>query len=101
MEMKKLNNKQKLLRNAIKNLGNKYFILKSIVKNRYLFINIKYKIFLMLMNKIKINPISIIISTCLISLNKKKFNKFSFYSRHIFSNKVVNGEIFGFIKCFW
>ena len=96
--MKKLYYKNKKIKTFIKNTCEDYFLLKSIIKNTLLFVLLRYNAYL----KLKfINLFHSSSNKCSDSYNKKRFNKFSFYSRSIFSKKVQNGEIFGFIKTSW
>lgn len=99
--MKKLYNNQKLLQKNIINLEVNPLIFNSIIKHKFIFIFIRYKAYLIFKNSLKINPISALLNICLIVLNKKRFNKFSFYSRSILNKKIQNGEIYGFFKYSW
>lgn len=99
--MKKLYNNQKLLQKNIINLEVNPLIFNSIIKHRSIFIFIRYKAYLIFKNSLKTNSISALLNICLIVLNKKRFNKFSFYSRSILNKKIQNGEIYGFFKYSW
>jgi hypothetical protein len=91
----------KILRNKLKMLELNYFLFKILFKTIFLFSFFKNNLFTIFnYNFIKI-PIFTIINFCLISLNKKKFNKFSYYSRHFFLKKLQDGTITGLIKYSW
>lgn len=97
--MKKLFSKNKKLRLVFLKLNNKYFILKSIVKNNYLFKHINYNASL----KLKTLNFSsnLIVNRCIKSFNKKQFNKFTLFSRFIYLKVIRKGEISGFEKSNW
>lgn len=99
--MKKLIFRNKKLRNIIKNFKNLYFILKSIIKNMFIFLYFKYKILLFFKNNLHITYSYTGLKFCILSLSKKRFNKISFYSRQILGKKVQNGEMVGIIKQLW
>ena len=99
--MKKLYNKDKKLRNLIKINNKKYFLLKSIIKNTFLFILMRYKAYLKLKYLFVFNSNISIINQCTITYNKKRFNKFSSFSRYIFFKKIQNGEIYRILNINW
>jgi len=99
--MKKLFSKDKNLRLVLKTLNKKYFILKSILNNRHLFELIRHKAFLKLKNLSGIGSVIATSDRCVESYNKKRFNKFTMFSRHIYLKLIRNGKISGFQKSSW
>jgi ribosomal protein S14 len=99
--MKKLIQKDIKLRNNVSINETKYFILKSIIKNLNFFTLIRWKAFLKLKeltqnaSKVSITP------RCLVSINKKRFNKLTSFSRHIFLKNIRAGRINGIKKSSW
>ena len=96
--MKKLIVKDKKLRYQFKLIENKHFILKCIFKNLNFFTLIRWNCFLkldfLIKNKSKIS----IINKCLQGLNKKRLNKITVLSRHIFLKLIRSGLISGIQK---
>jgi hypothetical protein len=96
--MTKLSIKDKKLRFLIKNLYKTYYILKSIFKScHYLFcirLNAKYK----LKELRTIFKISAVLNRCVYSISKKRFNKFTLFSRFLYLKFLKSGEISGFKK---
>lgn len=99
--MKKLYNKDKKLRNFIKINNKSYFLLKSIIKNTFIFILLRYQAYLKLKYIFVFNSNISIINRCIVTYNKKRFNRFSLFSRHIFLKKIQNGEIYGIASINW
>ena len=99
--MKALLEKDKFLRIQLLKIENKHFILKSIIKNFNLFILIRWKAFLKLSLLAKSQSKVSLTNRCLQSCNKKRFNKLTGFSRHIFLKKIRSGEINGFRKSSW
>lgn len=97
--MKKLFIKDKILRQNFKNINKNYFLLKLILKNFNVFSLSRRNVFSDL-NKLKIYNVSIS-DRCIVSINKKKFNKFFLYSRIILLKKIYEGKIIGFKKSIW
>lgn len=99
--MKKLIEKDKKLRKNIKISENKYFILKAIFKNSNFPTLVRWKSFYQLKilglknSKIMLSP------KCLLTLNKKKYNKLTFFSRHIFLKLIRSGFISNVKKASW
>lgn len=99
--MKKFLLKDKFLRLNLKKRNKKHFILKSILKNFNLFFLLRQKANQEL-TKLAFNfSKASIINRCLYSFNKKRFNKFTFFSRLIFLKLIKNGQISGFQKASW
>jgi ribosomal protein S14 len=99
--MKKLIEKDKKLRNNILSIENKGFILKLIIKNSNFFTLVRWKAFLKL-KELTENASNIsVINRCLLSVNKKRFNKLTGFSRHIFLKIIRYGTIPGLKKSSW
>lgn len=96
--MKKLFAKDKKLRENVLNIENKYFILKSIVKNFNFFTLIRWNAFKQLDNLTNKNSKVSLSNRCLLSVNKKRFNKLTVFSRHIFLKLIRTGAIPGLRK---
>jgi ribosomal protein S14 len=96
--MKKLYTKDKFLRKNIKTINKKYFILKLITLNSNLFLLLRYNAYLLLKAVLKKNFIVSTSNRCVISYNKKRFNKYTLLSRSIFLKKIQHGEIVGYEK---
>lgn len=99
--MKKLLEKDKKLRYEIKSIENQRFILKSILKNFNFFILIRWNAFLKLKFLKKQNSETSITNRCLQSINKKRLNKLTVFSRHIFLKLIRTGSITGMRKSSW
>ena len=99
--MKKLIIKDKILRHKIKSIENKHFILKSILKNFNFFILIRWNAFLKLKEISKENSSVSILPRCLYSINKKRFNRLTPFSRHIFLKLIRSGQISNIQKASW
>ena len=99
--MKKLLERDKKLRLKIKTIEKQHFILKSIFKNFNFFILIRWNAFLKL-NTLTANSSQVSIAPrCLHSINKKRFNKLTTFSRHIFLKLIRSGRITGIRKSSW
>jgi ribosomal protein S14 len=99
--MKKLLEKDKKSRHKILSLETRYFILKSIFNNLNYSSLIRWNAFSNL-NNIPINRNKIALSNrCLITVNKKRFNKLTNFSRHIFLKLIRSGQIHGMKKSSW
>jgi ribosomal protein S14 len=99
--MKKLLQRDLILRKKIVLNETKHFILKSIVKNFNFFILIRWNAFLKL-KKLTENSSKVAVSSrCLASINRKRFNKLTGFSRHIFLKVLRKGSINGIKKSSW
>ena len=87
--MKKLLIKDKNLRQNLKNYNKKYFLLKIILKNYNIFSLSRFKAVTHL-NELKFYNVSIS-DRCIVSFNKKKFNKFFLYFLAL-TSKACNQE---------
>jgi ribosomal protein S14 len=99
--MKKLLEKDKKLRHQIKLIENQHFILKSIFKNFNFFTLVRWNAFLKLKFLTKNNSKVSITNRCLQSVNKKRFNKLTTFSRHIFLKLIRSGLVAGMRKASW
>lgn len=99
--MKKILEKDKKLRDRINNKENRYFLLKSIFRNSNFFSLVRWNAFIGLKSLGKNNSKVSISSRCLYSINRKRFNKLTTFSRHIFLKLVRSGEIYGMRKSSW
>ena len=89
----------KILRKDFKNSNKQYFLLKLLVKNCNIFFLTRVNIVLFV-NQLKSHFVSMS-DRCVISFNKKRFNKFTLFSRMILLKKIYKGEIIGFKKSIW
>lgn len=96
--MKKLIAKDKALRSNIKSVEIKKLILKSIFTNSNFFRLIRWNAFLKLKSLSKNNSVVSITNRCVSSVNKKRLNKYTLYSRHIFLKLIRFGKITGMQK---
>ena len=99
--MKKLLEKDKKLRLKIKQVEKQNFVLKSIFKNFNFFILIRWNAYFKLKTLNKGNSIISLSPRCLMSINKKRFNKLTPFSRHIFLKLIRSGKISGIQKSSW
>lgn len=96
--MKKLYRKDLNLRQNISLINKKYFLLKLIVLNKNVFLLLRYNAY-KLMNSFIKNSFTVSISNrCIISFNKKRFNKNTYFSRSIFLKKIQHGKVVGYQK---
>ena len=93
--MRKLLKKDKKLRFKIKSLENKHYILKCILENFNFFILTRWNALLKLKFSQMNNHKHKIIYKCLHGMNKKRFNKFTVFSRYIFLKLIRQGNISG------
>lgn len=99
--MKKLLQRDLILRNKIVLNETKHFILKSIVKNFNFFILIRWNALLKLKELTKNSSKVSTAGRCLASTNRKRFNKLTGFSRHIFLKVIREGYINGVKKSSW
>jgi ribosomal protein S14 len=99
--MKKLLEKDKLLR--FKNLAseNRTIVLKSIFKNLNFFTLVRWNAFIKLQNLASKSNKYAVVNRCVYSINKKRFNKLTNFSRHIFLKFIRTGQIHGMKKSSW
>jgi len=99
--MKKLLIKDKKLRINLKTQEKKHFILKSIFKNSNLFTLLRWNAFLNLKTISKTNSNNAVSNRCLYTINKKRFNSLSPFSRYVFLKLARSGKIAGLRKSSW
>ena len=99
--MQKFLKKDQSLRFKVKHLEPKYYILKCILKNSNLSTLIRWNALLKLKSVQKNNSKHKIIYKCLHSVNKKRFNKLTVFSRHVFLKLIRKGYISGMKKTSW
>lgn len=99
--MKKLLAKDKKLRFKIKNVEKQQFILKSIFKNFNFFSLLRWKAFLKFKNLSKTNSKISITNRCVYTINKKRLNSSTSFSRHVFLKLIRSGKITGMQKSSW
>jgi len=99
--MKKLLQKDLLLRNKIVLNETQHFIMKSIIKNFNFFILIRWNAFIKLKELTKNSSKVSTSSRCLASINRKRFSKLTGFSRHIFLKVIREGSINGVKKSSW
>jgi len=99
--MKKLIEKDKKLRLFIKKNEKQHYILKSIFKNFNFFTLVRWNAYLKLKKLTKTNSSVALSYRCLSSVNKKRFNKLTTFSRHVYLKLIRAGNIYGFQKSSW
>lgn len=99
--MKKLLEKDKKTRRTIKNSEKKTFILKTIQNNFNLPVNLRFNASSCLnyLNK-KISK-TLLSNRCVATVNKKKFGKWTHYSRIFFLKLTKTNKIYGLTKSSW
>lgn len=99
--MKKLLEKDKKRCFKVDKIDQKHFILKSILKNSNFLFLIRWNAFLKLKLLAKNNSKVSITNRCLLTINKKRFNKYTTFSRHIFLKLIRSGYVSGLQKANW
>jgi len=99
--MEKLLHKDKILRYNIKKNEIQYLVLKSIYKNLNFFTLIRWNAFSKLAKLAKKNNKTAITNRCVYTVNKKRFNKLTNSSRHVFIKLIRSGIINGIRKSSW
>ena len=99
--MKKLVEKDKKIRHNVKLIEKKHFILKFIFMNFNFFILIRWFVLLKIKVLSKNNSKIFLINRCLSGLNKKRYNKLTVFSRHIFIKLLQSASIPGIQKSSW
>lgn len=99
--MKKLLAKDKKLRLKFSGIEKKYLILKSIYKNLNFFTLVRWNAYLKLnllsttSNKTKFS------NRCVATINKKRLNKTTNFSRHVLLRLIRFGKVNGIRKSSW
>jgi hypothetical protein len=99
--MQKLYSKDKVRRQIVEKLNKKYFVLKSIIKNKHILKLIHYKVYLRLKILSGLGSIVTLSNRCVDSVSKKRYNKFTLFSRFIYLKLIKNGKVTGFQKSNW
>lgn len=101
-QMKKLKIKDLKRRNLLVNAEQERFVLRIIYENENFNMLLRWNAFTRLKHLLFLgNAISSISNRCLYSINKKKFNKNTTFSRHIFLKLIRTGQIYGVRKASW
>jgi ribosomal protein S14 len=98
--MKKLLEKDKKRRKRVVLKEQEHFVLKSIIKNLNFFSLIRWNAHLKL-NITQNSSKTALTPRCLRTVNKKRFNKLTGFSRHIFLKEIRFGRISGIKKSSW
>jgi len=96
--MKKLLQRDKKLRSNIKSSEKKHFVLKSIFKNLNYFTLIRWNAFLKLEKLSKSHSQTSLSNRCLYTVNRKRLNKLTTFSRHVFLKLIRSGNVHGIRK---
>ena len=99
--MKKVVRKDKKLRAHVEKLNKDYFVLKSIFQNFNFFTLIRWNAFSKLAALSTKNSKVAASNRCVYTKNKKRLNKFTKFSRHIFLKQIRDGKINGMRKSSW
>lgn len=99
--MKKLIEKDKNVRKKVKQFEKKKFILKAIKNNLNLPHLLRFNAVDNLNIMTKKASKTLISNRCVSTINKKKFGKFTNYSRIFFLKLVKKGKIYGLTKTSW
>lgn len=99
--MKKLLAKDQKLRLKLTKLEKQHLILKSIFQNLNFFTLIRWNAFVKLSRLSASGTKQSLSNRCLLSTNKKRFNKLTYFSRHIFLKLIRSGQITGLRKSSW
>jgi ribosomal protein S14 len=99
--MLKLYSKDKVRRQIVKKLNKNYFVLKSLIKNKYLLKLIHYKVHLKLKALSVLGSVVMLSNRCVDSASKKRYNKFTLFSRFLYLKLIKNGKVTGFQKSNW
>jgi ribosomal protein S14 len=99
--MKKLIEKDKLLKERFLNIEDRHFVLKAIIKNLNFFNLVRWNAIVNLkvltQNASKISTVN----RCLFTVNRKRFNKLTGFSRHVFLKTIRSGSVTGIKKSSW
>jgi ribosomal protein S14 len=99
--MKKLIEKDKKLRKNILKKEKQHFILQSICKNSNFFVLVRWNAFIKLKNILNGSYKTLLSNRCLQTINRKRFNKLTKFSRYIFLRHLRFGKISGIQKSAW
>ena len=99
--MKVLLEKDKQIRKKIKKLEKKKFIFKTITNNLNLPYLLRFNAFNNLNKVTKKASKTLVSNRCIATVNKKKFGKFTHYSRIFFLKLARSKQIYGLTKASW
>lgn len=99
--MKKLLVKDKRRRHLFHKQEKKKIILKTIFKNFNLFTLVRWNAFLKLKHIGRVGSEISFSNRCVYTINKKRLNKKTPFSRHIFLKLIRSGKITGMSKSSW
>lgn len=99
--MKKVYTKNKTMLFFALSLAKKQFVLKALINQQHVFGLLKQKIRNQLIICTKTFSQIKIINKCILTYNKKQFNKFIFFSRFLYLKLIRLGKINGFTKSSW
>ena len=99
--MKKLFEKDKKLRQNFKYNETSFLILSSIFKNLNYSFLVRLNAFLKLKNAIKSCSKTSVVNRCVLTMNKKRYNKMTSLSRNVFLKLLRSGQIHGFKRSNW
>ena len=99
--MKKLIAKDKKLRLKLKAQERHYFVLKTIFQNSNLFVLTRWNAYLKLKSLGEVNSKVSISSRCVYTINRKRFNSITLFSRYVFFKLVRSGQLSGIRKSSW
>lgn len=99
--MKKLIVKDQKLRIKLKAQEKQYFILKTIFQNSNLFVLIRWNAYLRLKELGEAGSKISTSSRCIYTVNRKRFNLLTSFSRYVFLKLVRSGHLSGIRKSSW
>jgi hypothetical protein len=99
--MKKLIVIDKKLRLNLKLQEKKYFVLKIIFQNSNLFALLRWNAYLRLKILGEASSSSFLSPRCIYTINRKRFNLLTPFSRYVFLKLVRAGELSGYRKSNW
>ena len=99
--MQKLVKKDKKRRRVVQLIEKERFAYGAILRNSNFFMLIRWNAFLKLKNLVQKNSAVCLTSRCLVSINRKRFNSLTTFSRHIFLKLIRSGLIVGMRKSSW
>lgn len=99
--MKKLLEKDKRLRVTIKKIETLTFVLKTIYKNDSFSTFTRWNAYSKLKQLLTKKSTNMLSNRCVYSYNKKRFNRTTTFSRHIFLKLIRSGQIHGIQKSSW
>lgn len=99
--MKKLITKDNKLRLKLKLQEKQLFILKTIFQNSNLFSLIRWNAYLRLKRFGELSSRVSISSRCLYTINRKRFNSWTPFSRYVLLKLIRSGKISGVRKSHW